>query len=54
MHRKSLALIGVVTAMTLCLVLTSCTVKPQVSGSYHGMSGASDEAAGNLMLSHPF
>jgi len=44
-----------VLSVLLCLFLLSCTVKPQVSGSYHGISSSSGgEAEGRLIFSQPF
>jgi hypothetical protein len=38
-----------------CLLVMSCTVKPQATGTYHGTSGSSGgDASGSLIFSHPF
>jgi hypothetical protein len=48
MHRLLLVVVA-------CLLLVGCTVKPHVSGAYHGTSTSSGgEGAGRLIFSHPF
>jgi hypothetical protein len=45
----------IVTILVLWLLIISCTVKPQATGTYHGTSGsAGGDASGSLMFSHPF
>ena len=39
----------------ICLLMIGCTVKPRVSGTYHGSSTSSGgEGSGNLIFSQPF
>ncbi len=41
--------------VVICLLMTGCTVKPRVSGAYHGTSTSSGgEGAGSLIFSQPF
>ena len=48
MHRLLMVLM-------ICLLMIGCTVKPRVSGTYHGTStSSSGEGAGSLIFSHPF
>ncbi len=47
MHRLLLVIL-------ICLLTIGCTVKPRVSGAYHGTSTSGGEGAGSLIFSHPF
>jgi len=41
--------------VVICLLMIGCTVKPRVSGVYHGTSTSSGgEGAGSLIFSQPF
>jgi hypothetical protein len=45
---------GLLMTLVICMLTLGCTVKPRVSGGYHGTSGSGGEGAGSLIFSQPF